>query len=628
VKPLLRTTRRQVLQAGAGGVLGVWLSGFGTGSAAPALEANAEPQAPGAALDRRTLEAEIQRRARWQLRQTRLIVDYYRIGRRIAYPLPLGELAAPQIPIPGLSSYPWGTWLSWTLEERVTGLGWAAEWFGDGDARKAAAADLAALAGWPTYGAHPSLSAAHTGRILCNAATRWTWIGDDLRARVREGCRRLVESVLPVSDKTLGSVESKDDLLRQKTPHGLLHNIRLIATASAALAAGAAEHPAAARLNARVKALFGAVLELRSKGFGEGVGYDGYVLDFIADWLGSLPEPERAALLDHPNLSHYLDQSYMLGAPGAAEEVAELSDVEPRQMPFHLSAQAKLLRLRPDPVRAWLMARCPLDIFRCDALAALREPTSPPAAKVPAPGALDAHYAAVLRTGWNADDLAVAVSCSDSPMGHIQNDSGTLVIGTHGHWLITDPGYQQYVKGDERDFTVGPRAHNAPWINEHAPSQKRPRRIVLEDVGRGVRRVAVDLTACYPAAASLKTLVRHVWLSGRDLVVVADQVQAEKPPQATYHWHAHPAAAWWVQNDWALVSLEGARLWLGSPQARVSAADLQRLPGSRGQVTLVSTLPTAGPVVWWVFALGADRPAVDVSSDGRQIRVLGQAFSV
>ena len=140
--------------------------------------------------------------------------------------------------------------------------------------------------------------------------------------------------------------------------------------------------------------------------------------------------------------------------------------------------------------------------------------------------------------------------------------------------------------------------------------------------------VAVVLTACYPAGASLKTLVRHVWLSGKNLVVVADQVEAAKSPQATYHWHAAPAAAWWFEAGWALIALDDARLWLTCSQGQFSGADLRRLPGSRGQLSLVSTIDGAGPVAWWVFALSPDRPTLHVDGDGRQIRVLNQKFSV
>jgi hypothetical protein len=620
------STRREFIKAlAAGGAVCGAAPAWTAGSGARCHAADVTPAGPGAAPDPKAVEAEIRRRARGYLPQRRLVVDYYRIGRKLAYPLPLTSLPVPDVPVPGIPGYPWSTWLSWTLEERILALGWVAEWFDEREARKAAAADVAALADWPQYGT--SLDSAHTGRILWTACTRWKWVGDDLRRKLREACRRHVAGCLPASENSAGAAPTKGEILRRNAPHAGLHNIGLISTVGAALTAVAAQHPAASVLNARLSALFGAVLKLRATGFSEGVAYDGYVLDFIADWLGTLPEKDRSPILDHPHLDHFLDESYMLSAPGAAEQVAEIGDAEPREMPFHLSAQAKLLSLRGNATRAWHLTRCPLDWFRTDGLAALRSAPSDLPGKTPPAGALDAHYAAVLRSGWEADDVAVAVSCTNSPMGHLPNDNGTLVLGTQGKWLITDPGYQQYAKGDEREFTIGPAAHNTPLINGTAQTQKQPRRLVLEDVGPSVRRVVIDLTACYPSAVPLR-LVRHVWLSGKNLVVVADQLEGKQPLQATYHWHGHPAGAWWLESNWALLTLDGVQLWVTCPQAQLSGANLQRLPGSRGQLSLVCSLEKAGPVVWWAFVLGNQRPDLQADADGRKIRILDQTFAL
>jgi hypothetical protein len=577
-------------------------------------------------LDGNVVDAEIRQRARGYVRQRRLVVDYYRVGRQLAYPLPLKSLPVPDVPVPGIASYPWATWLSWTLEERIGALGWAAEWFADGEARNAAATDLAALTAWPHY--ETGLCSAHTGRILWTAATRWTWVGGDLRHKLREACRRHMEPGLAASEKLVGTAATKVDILRQKTPHARLHNIGLISTVGAALTAAAAQHPARSVLNARVTALFEAVLELRAGGFSEGVAYDGYVLDFIADWLGTLPEKDRSPILEHPHLGHFLDESIMLSAPAAAAQVAELGDVEPREMPFHLSAQAKLLNLHANPAAAWHLARCPAGWIRTDGLAAIRLAKHDQPTDVPPAGAMDAHYAAVLRSGWETDDLAVAVSCTTSPMGHLPRDNGTIVLGTQGNWLITDPGYQQYAKGDEQDFTVGPTAHNAPVINGAAQTQKRPRRTVLENEGPNLHHVAVDLAACYPPAVAVTTLVRHVWLADKNLVVVADQMEGKDPLQATYHWHGHSNCAWWFEDNWAGLTLGGVQLWFTCAQATVSGANLHRLPGSRGQLSLVCRLDEVPPVVWWVFALGYDRPVLHAAPDWQQMRIRNRTFSL
>jgi hypothetical protein len=545
------------------------------------------------------------------------------------------DISLPDISVPGIKNYPWATWMMWALEERIVSLGWAAQSFRDDQARQAVTADLSALAAWPEYRQYPSpdLSSAHAGRILWTAATRWPWLEESLLRSLREACRRHVQSVLSVSDKLYGSVRTKADILRHDAPVQLLQNIPVIGTIGAALAAAASGHASAAALNDRVQALFGATLDLRGQGLSEAVAYDGYVLDFIADWLGTLPEAQRAAILDHPHLDQYLDQSYMLSAPGAAVQVAELSDVEPREMPFHLSAQAKLLGLRANHagrrgVAAWLMVRCAPEWLRSDALAALAETPHLPPEEKPQPGALDAHYAVVLRSGWEAEDLAVAISCTDSPAGHVQCDNGTLVIGTRGNWLIADPGYQQYAPGEEREFTIGPTAHNTPLINGYAQTQKRPRRLALEDLGPSSHRVAIDLTACYPPQALLQKLVRQVWLPGNNMVVVADQIEAPAHSRPTYHWHAHPACAWWIEANWAMITLDGTQLWFTCPQAALSAAQLQRLPGSRGQLSLMAAPDAAAPVVWWAFAVGGHRPTIDVGPDGRQIRILDHVFRV
>ena len=90
-------------------------------------------------------------------------------------------------------------------------------------------------------------------------------------------------------------------------------------------------------------------------------------------------------------------------------------------------------------------------------------------------GAIDSQYSVVLRSGWGGDDLAVAMSASSSPMGHLHRDNGSIVIGTKGCWIIDDAGYQQYQNNHEREFTVGPVAHNCP-VSERRDAERSRRR--------------------------------------------------------------------------------------------------------------------------------------------------------
>jgi hypothetical protein len=601
--------------------------------ALPASSGAAQPAtrpagSSGRALTREAIEAEIRRRAAAYAGQRYLVVDYYRIRRTLAFPLPVKDLSIRSVPVPSVPGYPWATWMMWELEERANALAYAAAWFHRDEFAAAVTRDLEALAAWPKYcqyGDRPDLSSGHAGRLLWTAHKKWGWLGAATRAKIREACRRHVEEVLPQARAFYGNAKTKADYLALAAPADKLVNIPLIGSIAGSLTASIAEHPAQAELNQYVEAVFGAALDLRSKGYTEGVAYDGYILDFLADWLETVHGAERSAILGHPNFNNHLRESYMLSAPGAAEDVAELGDVEAKEMPFHYSAQAKLASLQSDPVRAWYLRRWRPARIRANALGALAPVTSKLEGAAPPAGVLDAYYARVLRTGWEPGDVAVVAACSTSPASHLQNDNGTLVIGTRGAWIVSDPGYQQYMRGLERDFTIGPAAHNYPLVNGVAQTAKAGRSLPVSH-SPGVLRVRIDLTACYPAKAALRSVVRNVWLQGRECVVVADEIRGDAVENVRYHWHGHPDAAWYARDNWILLHMDSADLWFHSPQARLSDASVERQEGSRGQLTAAAELKPAPPVVWWVFAFGDAPPAVEAGEGS--IRVAGRAYSV
>lgn len=582
-------------------------------------------------MQREQIETEIRRRADGYKPQTHLIADYYRVRRKIAYPLPIREITLPGLPIPGIKAYPWSIWMTWSLEERILCLGWAASWFDDEQARRLAVSDLAALAGWPCYRQlpKPDLSSGHALRILSQALARWDWLPPRLRRKIEGAFHRHIEDTLPLSDAMHGAFDSKDDILALEEPHTALHNIPFIGTVGLALAANGISHPSADVLNRRLEALLGAILDLRATGHSEGVGYDGYILDFAADWLGTVSPDRRAALMDHPRFGDVLDESIALGAPGEIANIAQLSDAEPREMPFHVSGHAKLYRYRASPRTGWYLKRCGLRWLRTDALAALHGVDGDQQCEPPRAGAVDAHYAVVLRSGWESDDLAVAMAASNSRMSHIQNDNGSIVIGARGRWPLSDPGYQQYMKKREREFTLGPTAHNAPVINGTAQTEKpADRRVALRQCNGTTHMAKLDLTAGFPDGLALKRVVRTLWLSERDLVVLADRVQGGSVETIDYYWHGHPDSAWWVQDNMARICTPELTLWIGSPNARISDEHVDRLPGSRGHLTLSARADPSAPYVWWVFAKGDTPPDVTLHERGRGIHVDGRDFEM
>lgn len=566
------------------------------------------------------IDSEIENRARAHLGQTHLVADYYRIRRRVAYPLPVRALSIPGMPVARVEAYPWSIWMLWDLEERIHALGWYGH-AGSGEARSAVLKDVEALTTWPDYRQfeQPDLSLGHSGRLIWYAAQAWPWLGEALADPLDMACERLVVDGLPYSDAMHGAYRSATDILVLDEPHSVLHNIPLIGTVGIALCASRIDHPRLPDLNARLTALFGAFLELRKEGHTEGVGYDGYILDFIAPWLTTLPDGDRQAILSHPRFDDLIDESIGLGAPGDVAQVAEIGDVEPREMPYHLSGHAKVLRWTDDGRRRWLLNRARLDWLRTDALAELRALPESGAGTPPSPGVIDAHYAVCLRTGWDHEDLAVAMSCSNSRMGHLQVDTGTVVIGNRGEWVVSDPGYQQYLKKAERTFTLGPTAHNVPVIAGQAMSAKPAKRCFKTDeMERGSAKVAIDLSDCYPDA-HVSSVTREVWLAGPETIVIHDAVRPAS--DLTYHWHGHPEAAWNVEERVGLIYLNGVATWVACVGHPLSDRCVDRLPGSRGQVTL--NFDVHAEDVWWVFVVGR-RPEVEANGSG--IKVNGTIY--
>jgi hypothetical protein len=229
----------------------------------------------------------------------------------------------------------------------------------------------------------------------------------------------------------------------------------------------------------------------------------------------------------------------------------------------------------------------------------------------------------VLRTGWENNDVAVAMSACNSPMGHMQDDNGTVLIGTAGEWLIADPGYQQYLAKKEREYTLGVRAHNAPVINGKAQAKKNSKRLALETHGK-ISHAALDLTACY-TDVPVKSVIRHVWQKEK-LIVIADRVKAEPLASLGYNWHGHPEAGWWVAENWARVYTPNATVWFTSPQAEITESKVDRLSGSRGQLTLSVEADVAAEVIWWVFAIGDGPP--QIKCDGARLSVGTDEFAV
>lgn len=555
-----------------------------------------------------------------------LWIDYYRIRKKLALPLPIDALPVTWPKVRDFAlPYPWATWLLWALEERITSLGEYALQSSDAKVYTVLARDVSALANWPDYraSAQPDLPFAHAVRVLWRAATRWHGLNAEVREQVHTALHRAIADALPFSDILHSIFDSTQAVLAAPEPHKYLHNIPVIGACALAIAANTVQHPAAGRLNAQVWMLLESVLCLRTQGLTEGVSYDGYVLDFVADWLDSVDPALRAQVLVHPALPSMLEQVLEVAVPGDVMNSAPLGDVEPTHMPFVWSALTKLQAWLPNARVQSALAQCVPQRLRSDALAALAQmdvAVNGFESVVSIPTLT--HYTLTLRSsGHDANDMAVVIGLNYSPMGHIQCDNGTLVLGRRGRWWIDDPGYQQYLKTNERKFTLGANAHNAPVINGQYQTLKQPTLLAMECLAdaTNVQFGLIDLTACYPPKARVERVLRGVWLLGNQHVVVCDLLDMQFGDSLSYSWHGHPDLFWCMEDGMAVLASEqdvDCPLHIFSPQVSLCAADLHRLPGSRGQQSLVLTLfPPQIAAVWWVFSFAEQRPIVIIKNN-------------
>jgi hypothetical protein len=231
--------------------------------------------------------------------------------------------------------------------------------------------------------------------------------------------------------------------------------------------------------------------------------------------------------------------------------------------------------------------------------------------------------ALTLRTGWESPDILAAIGLTRNDQGHLHNDAGQLLLGWQGRWWIADPGYQQYLPGAEREFSIGVEAHNYPVISGRAQTRRAPRlaaqfrpeqvatssgRLVSiagePDAGLGA---VIDLSECYeglPAGARIEREVRL--LPGAAPIVIArDRLQGVgQNAEVKTSWQGGTGLAWAFRKGWARLS-DGERvLWIGVLPGALSAASLNRHEGSRGPLTLhdAAMLAEGQGDRFWVFA--------------------------
>lgn len=574
------------------------------------------------------LKKAILARATVEKQRHELDVYYYRIGYTIAYPLPMSQRPT-RVRLPaGIAqmTYPWLTWMSWDLEERWRILETAWRRFRDREAGALLQRELAALDGWDHFyelNDQVSLVTSHLAASLALALSDPSGWDPDTLSQTRAAAEKLIErDVWPWFQKNWD--------IKQWTPQQL-GNIPLIALARGAELARVIRSPRQEALDQRMREALQAWRQFRlgEVPHTEGVAYDGYLMDSLTGWLARLPD--RAGLLQENReaLRTLATQAMDLTLPGRADLQAPLGDVEP-EMTHWATVLLRLAAWYEWNDAGWLLRRIPLNRLRAEAWSVALETKDSLERKAAPPRAgLREHPNAVtLRTGWDRDDLLAVLGFSRGKMGHLHPDVGQVTLGWQGRFWITDPGYQQYRPGEERAYTLGLQAHNAPVINGVPQTRRAGRLLLLETNRLGWLQVRMELSRCFTNLAAGASVEREVWLipDGGRAVAVRDTFGAlGTNAEVTTSWQGGTHLAWAFRDGWARLSNGKQALWVGTCPGTLDAQCLDRHPGSRGPLTLVhrQTLPDGTGCRWWVFwcdaAGGWKTPSL--AADGRRLKL-------
>ncbi len=552
-------------------------------------------------------KAMLARTARQKARHE-LDVYYYRIGHTLAFPLPLSRRPTRADLPPGIATmaYPWIIWLSWELEERWRTLHFAWRENRDREAGAVLQRELAALATWDRIvenNDQPGLATAHIAGCLALALARTDGWEPALLEKARTAAGALIErDVWPWYLKQWGEDRPYD--------HRRLVNIPVITLARAAQLARVLGSSRREALDRRMTEVLRTWARFRTgpEFHTEGTTYDGYLMDSVTGWLAALPERAELQRECGAAFRSLVDQWIYLTLPGRMDLHAPLGDVEP-EMPFWTAVVARLGGWYSWSDATWLLTRVPIERLPVATLAEVLDAKSllGMAPDAPIAGAHEHPHAVTLRTGWTAREAAAFVSVSRNPMSHLHADGGQVVLGWQSRFWITDPGYQQYRPGEEREYTIGAQAHNVPVINGTA---QKPRAAKLERVAadrEGRQHARVDLSACYAGLPRGARITRDVWLASgnADTVVVRDSFSdLAADAEISTNWLGGNHLAWTFVDGWARLSDGTRALWIGTLGGRIEAMALTRQPGSRGPLTLThkTRLSGAAGERWWIFS--------------------------
>ena len=452
--------------------------------------------------------AELKKRLDIEKNRTEIVVNYYRIRKKYVFSLPVENGWDKELPVvvENINPYPYAIWLMWTLRERWDTLYSGYVLYNDEESRSLLESEILKAFSWDKYaiGRNAYLGTAHFAMCV----SRY-YLNNVFSSSSKEQIKQLSKEFL--DNHFMGWLKEYEQVDKNNKV-ALLHNIQVILVFSGLALARCICYEHREEILCVAKKIANAYKGSRNgdEPFTEMAAYDAFTLDVITEYLSMFSKKEYVDLYSE-ELEDVLNSLTDAMVPGRCDILAPIGDVE-EEMQFHSYVVYRLSK--------WLNKKSSMALFKeihpsrlpsLMLMEAIKECSEKTIIK---PGALTRKNAGtlVMRTGYSKEDVLVCLSVAKWNEGHVHFDSGSFIFAHRGEIPVTDPGYQQYINGEERIFTVGKYSHNAPIINGNAQSKRLAEIIEFED-----NHVKLDLSSCYINETG--KVYRTFDLRGKDLIV-------------------------------------------------------------------------------------------------------------
>jgi len=541
-----------------------------TAADVPDLQARATSTEPllsggtGAAL-----WASLEQQAEQYLAETSFTVNYVG-GVTITYQLP-PVMPPPHDPPPGYTgAYPYWTAMGSGIRARLETMSLA--WVVTEDVRFAnrIVEYLVALASWPTW-SDPAFNVRaylDTAHLLTGIAFAYDVVHGRLTAEQRASIAAAIDAN-----------GLRECWALNLTPAD--HNIAMLQVA--ALGSGAAvvhgENDQSNKYLTLVKRNFAWYLEQRrTTGDQEGFLYTSFAMDNIlssGDQIarvtgveGLLADPyvSEANASGGPNLVHWM----LAGLVPGGTALAPISDSAATR---YFPVTSAILARRPGGEHsAWYVKQgASTDTLTNRFLYGSPDVAVSPPTDLPLQGVVPAAGWAHARSGWTASDSLFLMVGNDSNVGHNHYDQNSILIGTNNRWIMSDPGYRDYIPGAGNVFTV---RDGHTGITVDGKSQDRLGGSVMTTgvQSDGNSYFASDATAAY-AGLGMSKVVRRVVALPDQYFYVVDQLEAPAPH--SYGWRMFNGSGCSYDVDGRVLAVggsdTGSRITVRNSQAQLVA---------------------------------------------------------